>query len=207
MIFVDMLSPWFFAALAAAYLLGALPSGLLVARLLRLPDPRTYGSGNVGATNMARSGSRPAAILTLFMDGGKGAAAVFAAGALAQAAGAAEHAAAAMAWAGVAAVLGHITSPFLKFRGGRGVATSLAVYLCWQPLLGLAALAVWGGVFALWRYSSAASLCAAAAATALFWLYAPPFLPAAAALNALIAVRHADNLRRLVAGREQRFGG
>ena len=197
------MSPLLVAALGGAYLLGAVPSALLVARLLHLPDPRTYGSGNVGATNVARGGSRLGAILTLIADGGKGAAAVFAAAALVDGAAAAVAGAA----AGVLAVVGHITSPFLKFRGGRGVATTLAVYLSWQPLLGAAVLVVWGLVFAVCRYSSAASLAATTAATALFFLYAPTAqFAAAAVLNVLILVRHKDNLRRLIAGEEKGFG-
>lgn len=195
----------FFAVLVGAYWLGAIPSALLVARLLHLPDPRTYGSGNVGATNMARGGSRSGAILTLLADSGKGAAAVFAATALLQ--GEAAASAAAAATAGVLAVLGHITSPFLRFRGGRGVATTLAVLVCWQPLLGAAVLAVWGAVFALCRTSSIASLTAATAATLLFFFFAPVMqCVAAALLNVLIVLRHWDNLRRLIAGKEGRFG-
>lgn len=185
------------ALLTGAYLLGALPSGLLIARLGGLPDPRSYGSGNVGATNMARGGNRAAAILTLFADGGKGAAAVALAAAVLPSAAAA---------CGVLAVAGHITSPFLKFRGGRGVATALAVFLCWQPLIGAAVLAVWALVFALWRYSSLSSLAAVSAATLLYGLYAPSFFAAALVINGLIVIRHLDNLRRLATGREQRFG-
>ena len=146
---------------------------------------------------MARSGNRTAAILTLFADGGKGAVAVALAAAVMPAAAAA---------CGVLVVAGHITSPFLKFRGGRGVATALAVFLCWQPLLGCAVLAVWALVFALSRYSSLSSLAAVSAATLLFGLYAPAFFTAALIINGFIVVRHLDNLRRLAAGREQRFG-
>ena len=200
---VDIFSPLFIAGVAGAYLLGAVPSAVIISRLMRLPDPRSYGSGNVGATNVARSGNRIAAILTLLADGGKGAAAVFLAAVwLAGLPGLAE----APAAAGFAAVLGHVTSPFLRFRGGRGVATALAVIASLQPVPGLAALGIWAAVFAVSRYSSLASLCATTAATALYVAFAPPAQAVAvAAINLLIIVRHADNIRRLFAGEEGGF--
>ena len=199
MIFVDMLTPLFFAVVAGAYLLGAIPSAVILSRLMRLPDPRSYGSGNTGATNVARSGNRVAAILTLLADGGKGAAAIFIAAAVLPDVPAA-------AAAGVMAVLGHITSPFLRFRGGRGVATALAVYLSLQPLLGLGVLAVWALVFAVSRYSSLASLLAATAASALYAFFAPlPQAVAVVAINVLIVLRHTENIRRLLRGKEGGF--
>ncbi len=194
--------PLFIVVIIVSYLLGAIPFALLIARVAKLPDPRSYGSGNVGATNIARSGNKTAAILTLLADGGKGAVAILAAVALLPP----EFSHIAAAAAGFVAVFGHVTSPFLRFRGGRGVATALAVYLCWQPLLGVAVLAVWGAVFAVFRYSSLASLTATVAATVLCYFFLPlQFLPAAVAINIVIFVRHAENIRRLWQRSEQGF--
>lgn len=190
-------------AIVLSYGIGAIPFALLVSRLFALPDPRRYGSGNVGATNVMRQGNKTAAVLSLLADSGKGGVAIFLARSILP------EAALADAVAGLAAVLGHVTSPFLRFRGGRGVATALGVYLCWQPLLvGLPALAVWGGSYALLRYSSVASLTAVTAASGLCWFFMPAAVWWAALLiNIIVVGRHYDNLRRLWSGRELKVGG
>lgn len=189
------------APLFAAYVVGSAPFALLVSRVFALPDPRSYGSGNAGATNVARSGNRTAAIITLFADAGKGAVAIAFAVWL-------ESSAAVVAAAGVAAVVGHVFPLFSRFRGGRGVATAFGVFLCWQPLLGVALLTLWAAVFAVFRRSSVASLAAVFAAVPLFFSYAPPQQAVAAAvIAALVVFRHRDNIRRLWRRAEPDFGG
>ena len=185
--------------LVFAYALGATPFALLWSRVFALPDPRAYGSKNPGATNVARSGNKTAAILTLLCDSGKAAAAVWLA---ARFGGAAWLPAA----AGLAAVVGHVAPVFLRFRGGRGVACAFGVLFAWLPAAGLAAAAAWAAVFALWRYSSAASLAAVFAGGGVCAALAPPAVAAAAAAVAVVvAVKHKDNIRRLVAKKESGF--
>lgn len=182
-----------------AYLLGAIPFAVLISRAFRLQDPRHYGSGNTGATNVARSGNRPAAALTLLADIGKGVVAVVAARM-------AEADAAAVAGVGVAAVSGHIFSVFLKFRGGRGVATALGVFAAWDAAVGGAAALVWLAVFGVSRYSSLASISAMVAAAVAFAVFAAlPLAVAAAAVAVLVIYRHQDNIRRLIKNQESNF--
>lgn len=194
------------AVFAIAYLLGAVAFSVLLARAFGLPDPRSYGSGNAGATNVARSGNKTAALLTLALDMGKGAAAVAlvlpAAASLGFELGEAQ-AAVAVAVAGTAAVVGHIFSCFLRMRGGRGVATAFGVYLAWGWVLAAGVAAVWLFVFALWRYSSLASLAAAASAVVLFAAYGSGAVAVSAGvIGVLIFYRHKDNICRLLHGQE-----
>ena len=189
-------------ALAAGYLLGSLPFAVLVSRALRLADPRTYGSGNPGATNVLRSGSRAAAALTLAGDAGKGALAVWLARSVADATPALAIA------CGAAAFLGHVFPLFLRFRGGKGVATFLGVLLAFQPWLGLACCGTWLAVALVSRYASLASLAAAAGAPVLLAIIEGLDAPVAvvAAMAALLAWRHRANLAKLRAGTEARIG-
>ncbi len=186
---------------AAAYLLGSVPFGLLVAALAGGVDLRRVGSGNIGATNVLRALGRGAAAVTLLGDVGKGALAV----GLARLLGAAPGVAAA---AGLAAVLGHLFPAFAGFRGGKGVATALGVVLATTPAVGACVLLVWLAVAWRWRYSSLAALLAAAVLPPLTWaLEGPgPALALAAALAVLVAWRHRENLRRLWAGTEGKIG-
>ena len=189
-------------ALLAGYLLGSLPFAVLVSRVLRLADPRTYGSGNPGATNVLRSGSRLAAALTLAGDAGKGALAVW----LARSVG--DATAALAIGCGATAFLGHVFPLFLQFRGGKGVATFLGVLLAFQPWLGVACCGLWLAVALVSRYASLASLTAAAGAPVLLALTEGFDVPLAvvAAMAALLAWRHRGNLAKLRAGTESRIG-
>jgi glycerol-3-phosphate acyltransferase PlsY len=185
-------------ALLGAYLLGSVSFAIVVSRLAGLPDPRTYGSRNPGATNVLRTGRRVIAALTLAGDAAKGFVAVWAA--LLFAPGAA-------AWAGLAVFLGHLYPVFHRFQGGKGVATAAGVLFGFDAWLGLGTLATWAIIAAFFRYSSLASLVAAAFAvffTAFLKLYA--LLPAVVAIALLLAWRHRENIKRLAAGTESRLG-
>ncbi len=188
------------AFLLACYLLGSLPFGLLIASAKGI-DLRKTGSGNIGATNVLRSAGKWAALFTLLGDSMKGAAAVAVARLLGLDA----------IWQGMAgfcAVLGHNFSVFLKFKGGKGVATSLGVIASISPLSGAFAVAVWLAVALLTRYSSLSALVAfAALPAASYFLGAPgPVVLTAAALALLIIVRHTGNIKRLISGGERRIG-
>jgi glycerol-3-phosphate acyltransferase PlsY len=192
---------WSLGALAFAfgvgYLVGSIPVGVLLARAFGLGDLRKIGSGNIGATNVLRTGSKRAAALTLLFDVAKGAVPVliFSASDIAAQA------------AGVGAVLGHCLTFWLGFRGGKGVATSLGVVLALQPLAGAAVCATWLAVAFLSKISSVAAL--AAAASAPFWLLALGRGEAVAVVTGLavwVWLRHWENLRRLASGTEPRIG-
>lgn len=188
--------------LVGAYLLGSIPFAIVSSRLFGLADPRHYGSGNPGATNVLRSGNKAAALLTLIGDCLKGWLAVWAAARLGF--GATE-----AALAGLAAFLGHVFSVFLRFNGGKGVATALGVLAGISAWVALSALAVWLTVAFTTRYSSAAAL-AAATATPLAGLIVlgPTAVVAILALIAAILIwRHAANIRKLLAGTESKIGG
>ena len=181
------------------YLLGSVPFGLLLTRAAGLGDIRAIGSGNIGATNVLRTGRKGLAAATLLLDGVKGAGAVLAGAALAGPAGG--------ALAGLAAAIGHMFPLWLGFRGGKGVATGFGVLLAAAPLAGLASALVWLAVAAATRISSAGALAAAAAAPLLAWGLTGR-LPAllALAVGALIWWRHRANIARLLAGTEPRIG-
>ena len=183
-----------------AYLLGAVPFGLVMARLFGLGDLRKIGSGNIGATNVLRTGSKPAAFLTLILDSGKGAIAVLVARYL--------DGDTAAQVAGFAAFLGHCYPIYLGFKGGKGVATFLGTVLALSFPVGLAACATWAIVAAVFRISSLAALVAAAASPVVAWLLgAPQFSLLLFALAVLIFVRHGANIARIRAGTEPRIGG
>jgi glycerol-3-phosphate acyltransferase PlsY len=199
-----------FLALIAGYLLGSLSFAVIVSRGMGLADPRSYGSGNPGATNVLRSGSKAAAILTLVLDAVKGAAAVLLARWIGVRLGiGGDTLQWAAALAGFGAFLGHLWPVWFRFAGGKGVATAAGVLLAINPLLGLATLATWVIVAAFFRYSSLASLVAAAFAPfyqLLIW-GAEPEAAVIVVMSLLLAWRHAGNISKLLAGTEHRLGG
>lgn len=184
------------------YLLGSIPFAVIVSRAFRLADPRSFGSGNPGATNVLRSGSKAAALLTLVGDAAKGWLAMF----VASKVGAGDTA---IAVAGLAAFLGHVFPFTLGFKGGKGVATALGVLLGFSGALAGLTAAIWLGVVIFTRYSSLAALAAAAAAPALTWwlLGRSDVLAAVTLMCAVLIYRHKSNIRKLVAGTEGRIGG
>ena len=188
-----------------AYLLGSVSFAIVVSRLFALPDPRSYGSKNPGATNVMRTGKKAAAALTLLGDGGKGWLAVFAA---AQATGQAALAGADVPLAALAVVVGHMFPVFHRFQGGKGVATAAGALLGLDLWLGLGTLATWIAIFAFFRISSLAALVAALFAPAwTFWLFGiRPVLPVVAAMALLLIWRHKENIARLLRGQEGRVG-
>ena len=187
----------------AAYLLGSIPFGYLVVRVMGKGDSRMRGSGNIGATNVARVSGIFSGLATLLLDGGKGYLAVWIA---ARATGGNVRW---MMLAALLAIAGHLFPVWLKFRGGRGVATGVGVFLpiCWQAVIG--AIVVWILVVAFWRYISLASISAAAALPLLVYLlyaprHAPPPAVSAGTLVAvaLVILRHRPNIARLLSGTE-----
>ena len=183
----------------AGYLLGSIPFGVVLARAFGLGDLRRVGSGNIGATNVLRTGNKTAAALTLVLDGGKGAAAVLIARPLA-----AEDA---VQLAGFAAFLGHCFPVWLGFRGGKGVATFLGLLLAFAFPLGLAACATWAATAAIFRISSLAALVAAALSPVWALLFGlPQAVALLLALAVLIFIRHRPNITRLLAGQEPKIG-
>jgi glycerol-3-phosphate acyltransferase PlsY len=192
------------------YLLGSVPFAVIVSRAFRLADPRSFGSGNPGATNVLRSGSKAAALLTLIGDAAKGWLAMFIAAKTLHSGipgdGADE---VAIAIAGVAAFLGHVFPFTLRFRGGKGVATALGVLLGFSGALGGITAGIWLMVVIFTRYSSLAALAAAAAAPVLTWwlLGKVEIVLAVALMCAVLIYRHKSNIRNLFSGNEGRVGG
>jgi glycerol-3-phosphate acyltransferase PlsY len=188
---------YFLILFVSAYLLGSIPCGLVVARLMRRPDPREAGSKNIGAANVYRVLGRNAGAFTLFGDIMKGAAPVFLARFGLQGLGAWHEAA--VAAVGLAAVCGHIWPLYLGFKGGKAVATSFGVMLVICPLAAMALTALYGLVFRVWRISSVASLAAAWATPAAIGLLsdAKVYLLLSAVLSGLILWRHQENIVRL----------
>jgi len=186
-------------AVVGGYLVGSIPFGVLLTRALGLGDLRAIGSGNIGATNVLRTGNKPAALATLLLDAGKGAAAALAARHLAGEAAA--------LLAGTAAFAGHLYPVWLRFRGGKGVATFLGTLLALAWPVGAAACAAWLVTAAATRISSLAALVAAALAPLVaFGLGRPGLGLAAAVMAVLILRRHRANIERLRAGTEPRIG-
>jgi glycerol-3-phosphate acyltransferase PlsY len=192
-------------AIAGAYLLGSVSFAVVMSRLFGLADPRSYGSGNPGATNVLRSGSKAAAALTLLGDAAKGAVAVWLVRAFGPPFGLGELT---VALAALAAFAGHLYPVFFGFKGGKGVATFLGALLALHLGSGLLAGATWLAVAAVFRYSSLSSLCAAAVAPfALLWLTGAADLSAViAVMSVLLVVRHRQNIANLLSGKERRIG-
>lgn len=188
-----------------AYLLGSLSFAVIISKLMRLPDPRAYGSGNPGATNVLRSGRKSAAALTLLGDMLKGLVAVLLAHALASRFGLPD---VIVPLCGVAVFVGHLFPVFFAFKGGKGVATALGVLLGLSPWLGLACLGTWILMAGLFRISSLAALTTAILSP----VYAGLLLGwgdgavAVLAIALLLVYRHKSNIARLVAGTEARIG-
>lgn len=184
------------------YLLGSVPFAVIVSRAFRLADPRSFGSGNPGATNVLRSGSKAAALLTLLGDASKGWLAMF----LALRVGAGDTAIAA---AGLAAFLGHVFPFTLGFKGGKGVATALGVLLGFSGALAGVTAGIWLAVAVATRYSSLAAVIAALAApVATWWLLGNAVITATVTLMcAVLIYRHKSNIAKLIAGSEGRIGG
>ncbi|HXJ12796.1 MAG TPA: glycerol-3-phosphate 1-O-acyltransferase PlsY [Candidatus Limnocylindrales bacterium] len=192
--------------LAAAYLLGSIPFGLILAKLFAGSDIRKSGSGNIGATNVARVAGPAAGILTLALDAAKGSAAVWLAGRFT------EQRSTVMTLAGIIALLGHCFPIWLKFKGGKGVATALGVFLILAPLAALASLFIFIVVSAAWRYVSLGSVSAAASMPLLMYFlwapgHAPPLVVDFGTLFAvaLVIFKHDANLQRLIDGEEPKF--
>jgi glycerol-3-phosphate acyltransferase PlsY len=191
--------PYLLAALVGGYLLGSIPFGLVLTRLAGLGDVRKIGSGNIGATNVLRTGHKGLAAATLLLDGGKGAAAVLLA----------------KLWgpdmalvAAFGAVVGHLFPVWLAFKGGKGVATTLGALLALSPLLGAASCLAWLLVAVVFRYSSLAALVAVAAAPVVAWFLLADLqmVQLTGALALLVWLRHHENIRRLATGQEPRIG-
>jgi len=194
-------------ALAFGYLLGSIPFGLLITRKAGTADIRAIGSGNIGATNVLRTGRKDLAALTLLGDALKGTFAVLAAGWLATRLGVGYTAHGAALAAGLGAFLGHIFPVWLGFRGGKGVATFLGVVLALSPLGFLAFAATWLGVAALFRYSSLAALTASVVTVIAVALLGDTSAAAIlAVMAALLWIKHHENIRRLLAGTEGKIG-
>ena len=193
-----------FAAAAMAYLIGSLSFAVIVSRARGLPDPHTYGSGNPGATNVLRSGSKKAAILTLLGDTAKGVVAVLLAQFFATQLGLTT---AGIALVAIAVFLGHLWPVFFGFKGGKGVATAAGVLWALDWRIGLGLTLIWALVFAVTRVSSLAALIGSACAPmlAFFVMGIGPFFYAALLMAALLFWRHKENIARLVSGGEGSF--
>lgn len=196
------------ALVLLAYLIGSVPFAVVVSKLMGLQDPRSYGSGNPGATNVLRTGNKTAAALTLLGDAAKGWFAVWLAEQLAPGI-----TPVALACVVVAAFLGHLYPIFLGFKGGKGVATALGVLVAIQPWLAVATAATWLIIAVFFRYSSLSSLVAAFFAPAYYligggiaWPLSRMALVAIIVMSLLLIWRHRENIRRLAAGTESKLG-
>jgi acyl phosphate:glycerol-3-phosphate acyltransferase len=195
----------------AAYLLGSVPTGYLLVRLFRHEDIRSVGSGNIGATNVMRSGGKGLGAATFILDVLKGAASVWLGAMLASVLMPDMPYRDAQALAALSAVIGHMFPVWLRFRGGKGVATGFGVFLVAAPLAALAAITLFAIILLITRYVSLASIIAAASFPVFAWFFVmgdrPPFFIAVqAAVSLLIIVKHDQNIRRLLTGCESRIG-
>jgi len=197
-------------AALAAYLIGSLSFAVIVSRVMGLNDPRTYGSKNPGATNVLRSGSKAAAIVTLLLDGAKGWLPVMLVRWYGKPYGMEDGT---LAMVGLAAFLGHLYPVFFRFQGGKGVATALGVLLGLNWTLGLATMLTWVIIAFFFRYSSLASLAAAVFAPVYYifgdglaWYMDKAILFSISLMALLLVYRHAENIGRLARGTESRLG-
>lgn len=186
--------------LILSYAIGSIPFGIVLAKLFRLPDPRTIGSGNIGATNMLRTGNKKVALLTLLLDAGKGVAAVLLSAALFNAP------AAGLALAVTVSAVGHMYTPWLRFKGGKGVATLLGGTLAFSWPVGIAACLAWLMFFLLKQYVSLASIAALAFIPLIAWLRVDAASAIVLGVACGIAIwRHRENIKRLREGFEPRM--
>jgi len=194
------------AVIVGAYLLGSISFAVVASKLFRLPDPRSYGSGNPGATNVLRTGNKAAAVLTLLGDAAKGALAAWLANRLAASWG---DASLATAGAAVAVFLGHLYPVFHGFSGGKGVATAAGVAFALAWPLGALLLAIWLVLATAFRMASLASIAASVAAPPLGFYFLGNGLEAwsLVAIALLLVWRHRANIQRLLAGKESKIGG
>ncbi len=197
-------------AVLVGYLIGSLSFAVIVSRVMGLDDPRTFGSKNPGATNVLRSGSKAAAIVTLVLDAAKGWLPVLLVKLLGSSYGLGDGT---VAMVGLAAFLGHVYPVFFKFAGGKGVATALGVLLGISGWLGLAVALIWLLMALAFRYSSLASITAAVLAPAVYvmggdglWMMNKSAALALALMSLFLLYRHADNINRLIKGTESRLG-
>lgn len=191
--------PSLLGILVIAYLLGSIPFGMLVAKFMGLGNLRNIGSGNIGATNVLRTGNKKAALLTLLLDGGKGAVAVLVAREM--------FGNEAAQVAALGAFLGHIFPVYLRFKGGKGVATLLGILLALNLWVGLATCATWLATAAIFRFSSLAALVAAASAPLWLWVFGFSTTTGLGSLLAiLVFIRHGANIGRLLRGIEPKIG-
>ena len=204
-------SPSLLLVAAAAYLLGSLNFAVIISRVMGLHDPRSYGSGNPGATNVLRSGNKKAALLTLLLDALKGWLPVFV---VLQFGAKWQLGAEAAAVAGVAAFTGHVLPVFFRFKGGKGVATAASVLFGISPWLGLLVLLTWLLVAVVTRYSSLAAVIAAASTPMIYlfgaqrgwWLLAGALFQACMIMSIVLVWRHKQNIHRLLNKQEPRIG-
>lgn len=188
-----------FALLIAAYLLGSVCSAIIVCKLWGLPDPRSQGSSNPGATNVMRIGGKKPALITLAGDMAKGVPLVL----LAQQLQLRPDLISAI---GLAAFMGHLYPIFFKFEGGKGVATALGVLLALHWPLGLGVIGIWLAVFAAFRISSLSSITAFAVAPVVAWYVAPSYMLGIVGMSILLIARHKSNIKALLKGEERKFG-
>jgi glycerol-3-phosphate acyltransferase PlsY len=197
-------SPWSLAALAFGYLLGSVPFGLILTRLAGLGDVRAIGSGNIGATNVLRTGSKKLAAATLLLDALKGTAAVLAGHWIGAHGGVAIQASLV---AGLGAFLGHVFPVWLGFKGGKGVATYIGVMLGAAWMLAVIFCGIWLGVAVITRYSSLSALVAAVVTPIIAWFLTSPALGVLAAfMSTLLLWKHRTNIARLMSGEEPKIG-
>ncbi|MBB5514422.1 glycerol-3-phosphate acyltransferase PlsY [Rubricella aquisinus] len=191
--------PWLLGMLVSGYLIGSIPFGVLITRAFGMGDVRKIGSGNIGATNVLRTGNKAAAALTLLLDGGKGAVAVLIATSL--------YGGLAGQLAGLGAFLGHLFPVWLGFKGGKGVATFLGLMLAFSWPVGLAACGTWLATAVVMRISSLSALMAAALTPVWLWVFGQePLIWLSILLGALVWIRHGANIRRILAGTEPKIG-
>ncbi|HEX6959746.1 MAG TPA: glycerol-3-phosphate 1-O-acyltransferase PlsY [Ferrovibrio sp.] len=191
-------APYYLAAILLGYVLGSIPFGLVLTKLSGLGDIRNIGSGNIGATNVLRTGRKDLAALTLLLDGGKGAAAALLAN---------MYGPDLMVAAAFAAFIGHLFPVWLKFQGGKGVATYLGVLLGAAWPVGVLACLVWLATALISRYSSLSALMAALLAPFFAWYFvSPQIAELAAAMSVLVYIRHHANIARLFKGEEPKIG-
>ncbi len=185
----------------AAYFIGAISFGIIASRLFNLPDPRTIGSGNIGATNVLRTGKKSAAIFTLLGDVAKGWLTVW----LVSQMGVPLMV---ILLTAIAVFLGHLYPVYYRFKGGKGVATALGILFALSPMLGLVVLVTWLVVLGLFKYSSLAAICAALLAPVYAWLMhlQHPYIMVTLLITTLLIWRHRGNIKKLMNGTEAGFG-